>query len=1251
MANLGELLEKTADWDKDERYMATSDLCAELQKDVKIDASMERRVCTAILKRLDDPSNDVQSIAVKCLGILVKKVQEAQVTEIGNKLCSLILEGNEALRDIYCIGIKTLISDVPDHMGRSVATMLAPRLLAGVRQDDVPEVKLECLDIMSDLLKRFGADVEAEHRALSDATLAQLAHPKPVVLKRAIGCLASLAVVLSDALLDRLVDTLLGHIQSPLEGQVVSTLIQTIGSICRTVGFRLGRDLDRVVPLFLQFCGDPEDEDAQDEKHDELRENCLQGFEAFVLRCPREVAPHLAAMVQTCQGFVTYDPNYTYATTDEGEPDEDDEEYSDDDDDDGFSDDDDSSWKVRRAALHVLAAVVATRPELLLELYVGKDAAAGEGDASMADADAPPPLADMLVARFKEREENVRLDVLAAFTEQLKATASQGGAGRGPSAEARALAAKVPTIVGAAVKLMGPKGSAKTKSAVFAMLRQLVTVLPGGLAPHFGALMGAVLGALQDKATGIKLDALVFLRLLLQTHEPACAHPHLAEVVPRVVACVAEDWYKLIAEALRVVGVLAQTVRPLAPGGDMFAGGFDHAPFVAPLYGAVIARLQAHDIDQEIKESAIIAMGAIISSLGDCDMGAQVEEVLALLMHRLRNEITRLPALKALATIASSPAGVDLTSTLGAAVTELVQFLRQQSRSLKQTTLETLDALVCSNGKNMDGALFEAIVKEASSLISEHDLHLSYLALRLTVSALGASAAVRPAVAREVLPRALVLARSPLLQGMALRSLKGFFRELASADAAAAAEGLGFAALFAALVDPVTSGAKPLPKPAVANLARCIAVLCVSTADAECAATVHRFVGEVQDDGSSDVVRHLALMSLGEVGRERDLTAEAGLQDVILAAFEDENGTEETKAAAAFALGNVAVGNMGAYLPVLLQALDAGGRNEYLLLSALKEVIHCHTATAGLDFAPFVDGALPPLTRHCGHAEEGVRNMVAECLGKLAIIAPERIVPKLVELCGGGADEAGVYARWTAVTALKTCMAASAMPLEPLVPHFARFMEALDDEDLSVRRAALLTLNSAAHHQPQLLADLLDGLIFPTLHRTMALIIERKVDLGPFKHTVDDALPLRKAAFGCMDTLLDTMPERVNMPLFLSPHLCAGLTDKDADVQVLCHQILVKACDLQPAVVLATLDDLVEPLDKSVNRKRKKAAVGTELERENDLVRSALRAVDAVNNVYDRSSTERKFREFMDRIMAKEQLATMMAAIQQERRE
>ena len=71
--------------------MATNDLCILLSRDsaVKIDEQMEARICTAVLKQLDDKSNDVQSVAVKCLAILLKKVQQTQVGEISKKLCSL----------------------------------------------------------------------------------------------------------------------------------------------------------------------------------------------------------------------------------------------------------------------------------------------------------------------------------------------------------------------------------------------------------------------------------------------------------------------------------------------------------------------------------------------------------------------------------------------------------------------------------------------------------------------------------------------------------------------------------------------------------------------------------------------------------------------------------------------------------------------------------------------------------------------------------------------------------------------------------------------------------------------------------------------------------------------------------------------------------------------------------------------------------------------------------------------------------
>ena len=48
--------------------------------------------------------------------------------------------------------------------------------------------------------------------------------------------------------------------------------------------------------------------------------------------------------------------------------------------------------------------------------------------------------------------------------------------------------------------------------------------------------------------------------------------------------------------------------------------------------------------------------------------------------------------------------------------------------------------------------------------------------------------------------------------------------------------------------------------------------------------------------------------------------------------------------------------------------------------------------------------------------------------------------------------------------------------------------------------------------------------------------------MGPFKHEVDDGLDLRKAAFECMYTLLDTCVDRLDIFEFLS-HVQDGLKD------------------------------------------------------------------------------------------------------------
>lgn len=52
----------------------------------------------------------------------------------------------------------------------------------------------------------------------------------------------------------------------------------------RQAGHRFGEQLWRVAPSVLEYSKDTDEE---------LREHCLQALEAFVLKCPKEVQPHI----------------------------------------------------------------------------------------------------------------------------------------------------------------------------------------------------------------------------------------------------------------------------------------------------------------------------------------------------------------------------------------------------------------------------------------------------------------------------------------------------------------------------------------------------------------------------------------------------------------------------------------------------------------------------------------------------------------------------------------------------------------------------------------------------------------------------------------------------------------------------------------------------------------------------------------------------------------------------------------------
>ncbi|XP_057502878.1 cullin-associated NEDD8-dissociated protein 1-like [Actinidia eriantha] len=1201
MANLTitGILEKMTGKDKDYRYMATSDLLNELNKEgFKPDADLEMKLSNIVLQQLDDAAGDVSGLAVKCLAPLVKKVHEQQVVEMTNKLCDKLLNGKEQHRDVASIALKTIISEVPTSSVAQSVLSISPQLIKGITDPGMnTDIKCVCLDILSDVLHKYGNLMASDHGMLLSALLPQLSSNHASVRKKTISCIASLASSLSDDLLAKATFEVVQLLKNRgAKTEMTRTNIQMIGALSRAVGYRFGPHLGDTVPILLNYCT------SASENDEELREHSFQALESFLLRCPRDIYIYCDEILNLTLEYLGYDPNFT----DSMEEDIDDESHEEEDDDESaneYTDDEDISWKVRRAAAKCLAALIVSRPEMLSKLY----------------EEACPKLID----RFKEREENVKMDVFNTFIELIRQTGNvtKGQIDLSETSPRWLLKQEVPKIVRSITRQLREK-SIKTKVGAFSVLKELVVVLPDCVADHIGSLIPGIEKALCDKSatSNLKIEALVFTRLVLASHLPVVFHPYIKALSSPVLSAVGERYYKVTAEALRVCGELVRVVRPNIEG-----YGFDFKPYVRPIYNAIMSRLTNQDQDQEVKECAISCMGHVVSTFGD-NLKAELPVCLPVLVDRMGNEITRLTAVKAFAVIAASPLQIDLSCVLEHVIAELTAFLRKANRALRQATLGTLNSLIVAYGDKIGSAAYEVIISELSTLISDSDLHMTALALELCCTLMADRRSIQNVgltVRNKVLPQSLTLIRSSLLQGQALSALQSFFATLVySANTS-----------FDALLESLLSTAKPSPqsggiaKQALFSIAQCVAVLCLAAGDQKCSATVKMLTDILKDDsGTNSAKQHLSLLCLGEIGRRKDLSSHAHIENIVIESF--QSPFEEIKSAASYALGNIAVGNLSKYLPFILDQIDNQQKKQYLLLHSLKEVI----VRQSVDKAEFQDSSvekiLSLLFNHCESEEEGVRNVVAECLGKIALIEPAKLVPALKERTTNQA----AFTRATVVIAVKYSLVERPEKIDEIIyPDISSFLMLIKDLDRHVRRAAVLALSTAAHNKPSLIKGLLPELL-PLLYDQTIVKQEliRTVDLGPFKHIVDDGLELRKAAFECVDTLLDSCLDQVNPSSFIVPYLKSGLDDH-YDVKMPCHLILSKLADKCPSAVLAVLDSLVDPLQKTINFRPKQDAVKQEVDRNEDMVRSALRAIASLNRISG-GDCSLKFKNLMSEI-------------------
>ncbi|XP_068108853.1 cullin-associated NEDD8-dissociated protein 1-like [Hyperolius riggenbachi] len=1209
--HISSLLEKMTSSDKDFRFMATNDLMIELQKDsIKLDEDSERKVVKMLLKLLEDKNGEVQNLAVKCLGPLVGKVKEYQVESIVDTLCSNMLSEKEQLRDICSIGLKTVIARLPaassgSTLAANVCRKITGQLTGAIGKRDDAAVQLEALDILSDMLGRLGGALYSFHPSILTCLLSQLTSPRLAVRKRAVLALGHLVQSCNGNLFTELVEHLVGEMKKNESTSTTRTYIQCVATVSWQAGHRLGPHLDKIVPLVVGFFK------VED---DELQEQCFQAMESFIKRCPKESSSYVPTIMELCLKYIAYDPNYNYDSEEEEEAMEtesDEEQESEEE----YSDDDDMSWKVRRSAAKCLESLITARPDLLSEFY--------------------KTAAPAIILRFKEREENVKTDIFSAYIALLRQTrASQSwrqnveATGKGDT-PLNALQKQVPSVMKSLHKLLKDK-STKSRQGCFAVLTELTGALPVCLAQHIPALVPGLVFSLTDKSSSsnMRLDTLAFLHVILSSNPPECFKPHLPALLPPVVTCISDPFYKITSEALMVAQQLVRVIRPLDQ-----AQSSQPSPYTKELFVATLKRLQATDIDQEVKERALSCMGHLISHLGD-QLGNDLQPTLQLILERLRNEITRLIAVKVFTLIAGSPLKIDLRPLLKDALPILASFLRKNQRALRLATVSALEVLVKNYSDCLKPAMLDPVVAELPSLLAESDMHVAQVTIDFLTALVSAHPASLSKLSAHTLPQLFQLVHSPLLQGGALTSILSFLKALVTSHT----PHLGYADLFKQLTGPVTSSGPTLHKQAFHSVAKCVASL-ASACPKESNASITQFIQDAKSTRVGDHVKVLAFLTLAEVGRERSLgSQQKELKNVILEAF--ASPSEEVKTAASYALGNACVGSPADFLPFLLHEIGGQLRRQYLLLHSLKEAL---TSLPSEELRPYQEDVWKLLLEHCEAAEEGTRNVVAECLGKLILVNPAQLLPRLCKQLNSGSP----HTRSTVITAVKFTISDQPAAVDSLLKNcIGDFLKPLQDSDANVRRVALVMFNSAAHNKPSLVRKLLNNVLPPLYNETkVRKELIREVEMGPFKHTVDDGLDVRKAAFECMYTLLESCLDQLDIYEYLN-HVEDGLKDH-YDIRMLTFIILTRLSTLCPTAVLQRLDQLIEPLRATCTTKVKAGSVKQEFEKQDELKRSAMRTITALLTIPEVENS-RTMAEFLAQIRANPELVCLFDSIQKD---
>ena len=200
---IAQMLENCNHFDKDIRHTGAHDLCKLIcSSESQIDETLEKRICAAFVKHLEDKSVEVRANAVKCTQLISSKIRENNLLTILEKLMNEIVTGDPEISDIFALTVRAIVSECQDQTAPAMIQKIYKSLIHGIGSK-YENVTWECLEICTEVFKKFGLLIQRQQnlvdkQALMSAINAQLSRPdSPKIYKSASLTMGAFAIILN----------------------------------------------------------------------------------------------------------------------------------------------------------------------------------------------------------------------------------------------------------------------------------------------------------------------------------------------------------------------------------------------------------------------------------------------------------------------------------------------------------------------------------------------------------------------------------------------------------------------------------------------------------------------------------------------------------------------------------------------------------------------------------------------------------------------------------------------------------------------------------------------------------------------------------------------------------------------------------------------------------------------------------------------------------------------------------------------